>query len=214
MNNSIALGRPVHLVYVDPKTGQKGWYVRTETRQNPTTKVWEPWPLIDDDPSQSTPLLYEYAVIACRRWRNELNLNFHIALDASPLAEFVDPDPAAPTAPPWIHADCWVTVTEAGEPIDDLDSPWVYEIKAVHTPEHGRAFVLKFGLGVLQNQSQFASFDEGPEACVQKAFARGFTKIEKPKPNPSLEARRQEAQRQAQQLANASRGRFRPGDIS
>jgi hypothetical protein len=206
--NSLSSSKLVHLVF--EQNGKRHWFNRTDRRRDASTGQWATIPVVDDDPRGSSPMNFEFAVIAQERWK-QLGFNCRFALE--PNGPFVDADPKGSGALPWTHDDCWVTVNAAGEPIDDLDSPYVYPITAVHTPA-GKQFVLKFQTAVLQNQSQFSSFEEGPDACVRKAFERGYTKLEPPQGNPFLEARRLEAQRQAQRAANARFVRVRPGDTA
>jgi len=197
----------VHLVYVDPKSGQKGWFVRTDRRQNPTTKVWETWPLVDDDPRQSSAVPYEYASIARHDWREKLKLNFRIALE--PLSDFIDDENTPSSSVAWEFRNYYITCRETGEPFDSLDAPCVLLVRAVNTPE-GKQFCLRADEPSLAMPSVFVPFSEGPEAVVEKAWSLGFRYV--PIVNPSIEQRRREAEHQAQRAASARFANIRPGD--
>jgi hypothetical protein len=171
-----------------------------DRRQHPTTMVWSTLPLIDDDARHSVPMTYEFAVTARRRWREELNFNFHIALEQH--SEFIDEEDVAPVLP-WNHRDHFVWVDAAA----DLG----YTIRAVHTPQ-GKMFCLRFENPNLQAQSVFVPLEDGPEACVVKAREMHFLELEPPKPSPFRAAREADAQRQAQREVDKPCVNLRPGD--
>jgi hypothetical protein len=191
----------VHLVFLNPD-GSRVFFVRTDQRLNSKKGVYETWPLANTDPHQSRPMALEMAVVAQSRFR-ALGLTVRMALD--PNRDFIDQDTVVTPQGPWPHADVLVTVDEQGNLCDSLDAPCVYLVRAVFTP-NGPRFCLRFENGLLQNQPIFVTVAEGPEVAVRIAIERGFTKLEKPLPNPYLERRRQQAERQA---AEATRPKFR-----
>jgi hypothetical protein len=206
--NAVSAGTLVHLIFIDPTSHKKSWFVRTDRRQT-VSKVYQTWPLVDDDPRQSKPVTYDFAIVAQRRWREELNLVFRLSLE--PNGKFIDEEIIPPPTGPWPHQDALVTVDAEGNLFDSPDATHVFLVRAVRTPQ-GPMFCLRFETGILQNQSQYSTIQEGPEGAVRKAIERGFTKIERPRPNPYLESRRREAERQAAQQAGQKIPNLRPGD--
>ena len=200
--------RKVHLCFLNSYK-QRSWFVKTDRRFDRKTGQSTTWPFVSDDPHDSVSITYEYAEISRRLWRDEpFNLNVRIALEPNQSAEFVDPDPKVDSLP-WEHEDYFITTDETGQPSDSVDAPFGYNVKAVHTV-NGAMFCLRFETPILQNQSQFSTFQEGPTVAVLRALERGFCKVERPKPNPHIEAKRREAERQTQQ---ARVPRLRPGDM-
>jgi hypothetical protein len=201
--------RLVHVVFVNPD-GKKMWFVKTDRRIDPKSGQAFTLPVIDDDPHNSVPMTFEYADVSKRLWSNPpFNLNVRLALAAGPTAEFIDTgDEPSPTGS-WEHRDHFVHCDETGALVDSLDSSHVFLVRAVHTPE-GKMFCLRADQPSLTHPSVFSTLAEGPRFCVEKCFALGFSHT--PQVNPHLEARRQEAQRQAQRAANARYANVRPGD--
>jgi hypothetical protein len=154
------------------------------------------------------PITYEFAIVAHRRWRDELGLNFRLALE--PNGELIDENIVSRPAGPWPHEDVLVTVDAGGNLFDSPNATHVYLVRAVRTTE-GPMFCLRFETAVLQHQAQFSTIAEGPQVAVERAIARGYHKLEKPRPNPHLQARQREAElRAAQSLRPAQH--IRPGD--
>jgi len=194
----------VHIVF--EHDGQRRWFNHTDRKRDDRTGSWYTLPVVGTEAHESKPMTLEMALISQRRWR-ELGMECRLALE--PTGEFIDSDSKIEN-PPWEHTNYLVTCDENGLPSESLDAQFVYNIKAVRTV-NGRAFVLKFETPILQNQSQFSDFEEGPEMCVRRAFDRGLTKLEPPKPNPHLEARRLETERRAAQATRLPNN-LRPGD--
>lgn len=204
LKGTLSSGTLVHVVF--EHDGQRRWFNHTDRKRDDRTGAWYTLPVVGTEAHESERMTLEMALVSQRRWK-EIGIECRLALE--PNGEFIDSDLKIEN-PPWEHKNYLVTCDENGLPSESLDAPFAYPIKAVHTV-NGRAFVLKFETAILQNQSQFSSFEEGPEMCLRRAFDRGLTKLEPPKPNPHLEARRIEAQRQANQQATSIPG-LRPGD--
>ena len=200
--NTLSSNALVHLVF--EQNGKRSWFNRTDRTFNAATGVWTTIPVIGSEPSESNPVTLEMAVVCQRRWR-ELGIGCRIAKETNgPYLD--DPDPRTNDVPTSPHRDVFITVDEQGNLFDSLDAPCVYFVRAVNTV-NGPMFCLRFENSLLREQAQFSTLREGPEVAIERAIARGYNKIEPPRPNPFLEARRQEAQRQAQRAANARRPR-------
>jgi hypothetical protein len=205
--NSLSSNTLVHLVF--EQNGKRFWFNRTDRKYDAATGVWMTIPVIGSEPRESNPVTLEMAVVCQRRWR-ETGIECRIAKEANgPYID--DPDPKNDQVLARPHKDVFITVDEQGNLFDSLDAPCVYLVRAVNTV-NGPMFCLRFENPILQHQAQFSSLEEGPEVAVQRAIGRGYTKFELPKPNPYLEARRQEAQRAGEHATNARFTNLRPGD--
>jgi len=204
--DNLAADRLVHVII--EQNGKRTWFNRTDRVQDHKTRRWFTVPVVDPEPSGSKPMRHDLALVAQHRWRDELNLVVRLALE--PNGPYIDELPTMSLLP-WKHQNYLVTVDRDGRPLDSLDAPCVYDVIATHTPS-GRMFVLRFNHPDLQNQPVFSTFEEGPEVAVARAFEKGYTKLEPPQPNPYLEARRQEAARQAAEAARP-KVRYRVGDL-
>ena len=206
--NTLSSGTLVHLVF--EQNGKRSWFNRTDRKYDQKTGVWSTVPLVGTEPRESVPMRLDWAIVAQKRWREELGFIFRITLEANQTSPFVDPDPNGAPTSRWQHVNYDVTCDVDGRPSESPDAPYAYKVLAVHSVR-GKEFVLKFETPILQNQAQFATLDEGPEAPVWKAYERGYCKIEPPKVNPHLEARRREAARVAAQQVSRIPN-LRPGD--
>lgn len=204
--NTVSSDCLVHVVFEE--NGKRRWFHHTDRRYDAGSGRWTTTPVVDDDPRGSSPMKLSFAVIAQSRWK-DIGIECRFALE--PNGPFIDPDLKSDIAVSWPHVDALVTVDADGNLVDSPDASHVYRVRAVRTTE-GPKFCLRFENPILQNQSQFSTLAEGPEVAVRRAIDRGYTKLEKPQVNPWLEKRQQEAQRQAQRVANARFANLRPGD--
>jgi hypothetical protein len=87
--SDLSKNTPVHLINVSFKGDRAGWFCGTEQRQrDPKSSVLTLYPLVNDDPRESKSMSYELAIIAQRRFREELGILFRLALEQH--GEFID----------------------------------------------------------------------------------------------------------------------------
>jgi hypothetical protein len=204
--NTLSADRLVHVII--EQNGKRTWFHHTDRRRDDRTGQFHTLPIVDDDPRGSSSMSLAMALVSQRRWR-ELGIECRLCLE--PNGPYIDPDPKATEALPWPHKNALISVDEQGNILDSPDAPCVYLVRAVNTP-NGPMFCLRFEAGVLQNQAQFSTLQEGPEIAVRRAIEKGYNRLEKPQPNPYVEIRRREAERRAAEQATRLPNNLRPGD--
>lgn len=153
------MSRLLHLIFFD-KAGKKLWYTGVDRKMRDSK--WQTIPLADDDPSKSKPVAYEMAVIARKRFREDLGIETHFAFE--PNSECVYEETPTPVSP--IREDR-VPVKAT---LDEVD--W-YKIIPVSTPQ-GPRWILRFEQPELVNQ--YVS-EKDPITVLQKAQERGLLKF-------------------------------------
>jgi hypothetical protein len=201
--NTLSADRLVHLIF--EQNGQRTFFNRTDRKRDDGTGIWYTIPVVGTEARESNPMTLEMALISQRRWK-AIGIECRFVLE--PNGPLVDAGPKSEDSLPWPHADVLVTCDEQGNLFDSIDAPCVFLIRAVNTPQ-GKMFCLRSDHPSLAEPSVFATLEEGPEHCVEKARSLGFR--HKPIVNPYLESRRIEAERRGTRSQRPVQY-IRPGD--